>query len=402
MRVQQGTPVLLLVLVCAYSAAGDLRAPQGRNLGSPEGLEFGSIADLEPFATDPAAPSAYYDETHVYTYVDLSRATRGLASLSNSHDLLSLWAASWARHGWKPRLLTRKDVEHDPGYQQFLRVANSTASRVSEARGHVGSKTDATFRLRGITQFYAKAVAGAGVLTDSDVFNYGLTPSDVRTATRGVPEARKLVFVHDMRNCAPSGNLVSGNLVSGHIFRPQGYVDPAARAGSPLVCVKMNNGLTSGSGVAYRRLVDAMLAFQQQSIAQYEHGPGKDNKRIASMTEMRLINLLGPRVTDIISKDALTSEVPPSAVNGLLANGLLAIAPLCVSFNAANGAWRHAKAVHFYGPGISNWVVAMCNKGSGGDDAAHAERVRRWRAMGMCDMKMSRAKFVRFLRDPLA
>ena len=99
------------------------------------------------------------------------RAASGAArdAASGALDMLSLWAASWARHGWNPRIITRDDVERDPGYRQFVRVANATASRVSQSRGHTGSATDATFRLRGLTQFYAKAVAGSGVLTDSDV-----------------------------------------------------------------------------------------------------------------------------------------------------------------------------------------------------------------------------------------
>ena len=151
---------------------------------------LGSAADLRPFQ----AAEHYNDSSMVYTYLDLTHSTRALSQVSDALDLLSLWAASWARHGWHPRILTRDDLvqRHPEAYREFVRTANATATAVSRARGHSSAK-DATFRLRGLTQFFAKAVSGAGVLTDSDVINYGLTPQDVREASRGASEGSVVV-----------------------------------------------------------------------------------------------------------------------------------------------------------------------------------------------------------------
>ena len=84
-----------------------------------------------------------------------------------------------------------------------------------------------------------------------------------------------------------------------------------------------------------------------------------------------------------------------------VANENLAVAPVCITFNGANGAWRRAKAVHFYGSGIVNWVKAMCKEPESKHYGVHADEVRTWRAAGFCDKRVSRAKFIRFLRDPL-
>ena len=388
------------------------------------------IAALRPF---PKKIKEYDNDAMVYTYIDLTHASRGLASSSNTLDMLTLWAASWARHGWTPRVLTRDDVERDPAYPAFAKIANKTAMMVSRSRGH-STVVDATFRLRGLTQFFAKAISGAGVLTDSDVINYGLTPQDVRDSVARLPGgANSLVRVHDARNCHDVRSFNAA--ASGFAFRPEGYVagagvgdvDAAAAAARAdrlprgalgrhgnLVCTKTNNGLTSGTGAAYHQLVQAMLSFQQASIAKYS--AAKDASMIGRMTEMRIINIIGPRSANGSATDhadgkrATDRELPPPA-----SNGILAVAPVCVTFNAQNAAWRRAKAVHFYGSGITNWVRALCSKPEEGRkgkaaaktatsevaEAEAANAIEAWHAAGICNRKVSRAKFVRFLRDPL-
>ena len=253
----------------------------------------GLFDHLRPF--DRTGPQPYDDRRMVYTYIDMTHASRGLAHASSAMDMLALWSASWARHGWLPRILTREDVERDPGYHEFVRVANSTATRVSRTRSSAHGAVDATFRLRGLTQFYAKAVAGSGVLTDSDVINYGLTPQDVADATAGLPQGpRELVVVHDARNCKSVVN--SSEMAGGHLFRAQGYADGSGVATrGPVWCVKTNNGLTSGSGGAYHRLLAAMLRFQQESISKYGASDDKSSsKMIGRMTEMRELALIHP------------------------------------------------------------------------------------------------------------
>ena len=373
------------------------------------------VAALRPFER---TGSAHDNDAMVYTYVDLTHASRALASSSNTLDMLTLWAASWARHGWTPRVLTREDVERDPGYPAFAKIANKTALLVSRSRGHT-TATDAAFRLRGLTQFFAKAISGAGVLTDSDVINYGLTPQDVRDSTARLPGgAGSLVRVHDVRNCRDVRVFRAG---LGFAFRPEGYVagahvgsatagDSGSRHGT-LVCTKTNNGLTSGTGAAYHQLIQAMLNFQQTSITKYG---GKDASLIGRMTEMRIINIIGPtpqhqHATNVSTADGKRhpwwrrdEEHRDSVILPPAANGILAVAPMCVTFNAQNAAWRRAKAVHFYGSGITNWVRAMCGKPEGSHESKATAEMDAWHAVGLCDKKVSRAKFVRFLRDPFA
>lgn len=130
-----------------------------------------------------------------------------------------------------------------------------------------------------------------------------------------------------------------------------------------------------------------------------------DVKLISSMTEMRLLNMLGPPAkSQGVPKPpagqpaaAAPSPQPPPPQNGVLA-----VAPLCVTFNGANAAWRHAKAVHYYGSGLQNWRIAMCKEPPSRFYGSHAIAAGAWRAAGMCDKHVSRARFVRFLRDPFA
>jgi hypothetical protein len=336
-----------------------------------------SYDELAPFVRSLHRPTDD-DAANVYTYVDLTHSSRALSQGANAIDLLSLWAASWARHGWRPRILTRADVEQSAGYAEFIRIASMTATNVSRARGH-NSATDSTFRIRGLTQFYAKAVVGAGVLTDSDVINFGLTPADVAAASVGATQGS--VVIHDARNCE---EIQVDNRSASYPFRPQGYSDGSAstRQRGLIVCVKTNNGLTSGSGQAYHHLVNAILRFQQDVIS-----GSKQNVNIGLMTEMRILNMLGPR------GHGFKPESPAT-------NSIITVSPLCVTFNAMNGAWRRAKA-HFYGSGIANWVERMCRVRSSAEMGAAATEVAAWRAAGLCSKKVSRAKFIRFLRDPL-
>ena len=164
---------------CILASAALMRAADASPTLDAQQLSAQQLAGLLPLTA--RRPSDYNNSAMVYTYVDFSHASRALAKLSTALDVLTMWAASWAHHGWTPRILTVDDLRDDPGYKEFLRIAKETATAVSRAR-HGGNLTDAdaNFRLRGLTQFYAKAVAGSGVLTDSDVINYGLTPQGVR------------------------------------------------------------------------------------------------------------------------------------------------------------------------------------------------------------------------------
>mgnify|MGYP001305150437 CR=1 FL=1 len=70
-----------------------------------------------------------------------------------------------------------------------------------------------------------------------------------------------VVTIHDGRNCdewKDDGSTKKDEHKRGRwAFQSHGY----ATAGDQIFCTKLNNGLTSGSGEAYARLVDAMLTF---------------------------------------------------------------------------------------------------------------------------------------------
>mgnify|MGYP001380209883 CR=1 FL=1 len=56
-----------------------------------------------------------------------------------------------------------------------------------------------------------------------------------------------------------------------------------------IYCSAVNNGMTSGSGAAYHKLVKGMLEKQDLSMAK---------KDLALFTEMRILNMLGKRHVD--------------------------------------------------------------------------------------------------------
>ena len=315
------------------------------------------------------SPGDYHNDTMVYTYVDLSNPIRELSKNENMVDLLTMWADSWRAHGWTPRILTQKYAEGHSGYKAFVDVAEKNAFAVSAARGHREGKKDVNksvaFRVRGLMQFFAKAAAGAGILTDSDVINYGLTPQDVRDAAIAAAADPLNVAIHDGRKCTPAKKI-------GRRVLPQGYKCPANLM-PEIYCSAVNNGMTSGSGAAYHKLVKGMLEKQDLSMAK---------KDLALFTEMRILNMLGKRHVDRVL--------------------------LGISFTGAfDGAWRRVKVLHWWGSGIVNWQAALCGHL---DDNAPEKFIGwsiRWKNMGMCKKDtmgrlstLQRTAVVRAVRDP--
>lgn len=325
----------------------------------------------------------YNDDTRVFTYANFGLNSRALNNTRGTVDVFSTWAASWARHGWKPFVLTDADAKTDPQYFEFIARASSLADGVANARAEA-KNIDLTrrthlavkrvgFRLRGITQFFAKSVVGAGMLTDSDVINYGLTPQDVRNAvrskgTKALPEHENppdflsdAVFIHDGRKCRLSTE--SGiDLNSGRYKIEKDKM----LHGKVIDCVKLNNGLTSGNGAAYRKMVDGMLKLQEMVL-----GSNSSDSKPSDLTEMRMVNTLAEQGTNV-------------AVPLLLG----------VTFQADTMCWQHAKCVHFYGSGIKNWYSRHCLPG----DSSFQQRDE-----VLCYLAKrndARAAFIRRLRDP--
>jgi hypothetical protein len=315
---------------------------------------------------------AVNDDSRVFTYANFGIGKRALNSPKNTVDLFTLWGASWARHGWKPYVITDSDVQKDSEFDVFIANATDLGAHIAEARAlakHLDISAEkeqlhARFRVRGITQFFAKAVVGAGVLTDSDVFNYGLTPQDVRDTVRASRSSNSIigdtVYVHDGRHCTRSSAVGGGHYR--HAVRAL-IEDGGGSALRNMTCGKLNNGVTSGSGAAYRRLVQEMLNLQKTALSRTSSDARVDTKGLELMTEMRMVNMLEGRGRGV------------------------AAALLAVTFNPDTDCWRKTKAVHFYGSGIKNWRKIHCNV--------------RQNDLAVCSNATSRVDFVRYLRDPM-
>lgn len=95
----------------------------------------------------------------VFTYYeDLNRPEES--------KLIELWCDSWAEHGWKPIVLSEKDISHHQRWKGFLR-------RVSA----FPSVNPPGYDLACYKRWAAMVTRGGGIMTDYDVMNYGFTPA---------------------------------------------------------------------------------------------------------------------------------------------------------------------------------------------------------------------------------
>ena len=83
---------------------------------------------------------------NVYTYYDDSPAAP-----EQQARMIKLWAQSWAKHGWSPKLLTRRMAEAHPGY-----TPDRLWCRPLFAVAHFGK---------------------TGLITKPNVMNFGLRPT---------------------------------------------------------------------------------------------------------------------------------------------------------------------------------------------------------------------------------
>lgn len=83
---------------------------------------------------------------NVYTYYDDSPAAP-----EQQARMIKLWAQSWAKHGWSPKLLTRRMAEAHPGY-----TPDKHWCRPLFAVAHFGK---------------------TGMITKPNVMNFGLKPT---------------------------------------------------------------------------------------------------------------------------------------------------------------------------------------------------------------------------------
>lgn len=278
-----------------------------------------STIDTTNIHTKPHFCSKFNDgidfRRKVYTYVDFNISARAFEDVSSTARTISLWSSSWAKHGWIPIIIEETDLACSSNYSAFKSISTNLASKVSSSR-HGGDNASTPFVYRGIAQFFSMFVVGGGVLTDSDVINYGITP---KALWGHHDEYEEKVLSHDGRKC----------------FLDTGKSYPSAsnlaimktKTGRVIKCSKINNGMTSGTKQSYGNLVNEMLRLQDE--ASY------DTAKL--LIDMGLIQ----RITQ----------------EGKFATVKL----LAVSHNPNTDSWLHSEIVHFWGVGQKSWKETNCN-----------------------------------------
>lgn len=98
----------------------------------------------------------------VYTYYDPSVQQCGLPP---QDGVIRLWAESWKRHGWKPRVLTDRMVRSHPRFAEFSAAINCFPTVNSRA-----------YENACYLRWLALQGVGGGWMTDYDVINFGFKP----------------------------------------------------------------------------------------------------------------------------------------------------------------------------------------------------------------------------------
>jgi hypothetical protein len=100
--------------------------------------------------------------TEVYTYFE--------PIISGAERVLSLWKSNWARAGWTPIVLGRSQAMKHP---LFLAV-------YGQAR-KLPTVNPLRYEISCYLRYLALSAIGGGLMTDFDVMNNGLRPSDIRS-----------------------------------------------------------------------------------------------------------------------------------------------------------------------------------------------------------------------------
>ena len=98
----------------------------------------------------------------VYTY------HQSVVGLGDPQKLIDLWAETWSANGWVPSVLGLRDAIRHPSFKAFS-VKLATHPTVNPAG----------YDLACYLRHLAMEVVGGGILTDYDVMNRGLHPSDL-------------------------------------------------------------------------------------------------------------------------------------------------------------------------------------------------------------------------------
>ena len=268
------------------------------------GLRDGSCATAEAAAAAAVAAAAVaatmmhesspLDATipaRVYTFIDLSHRSRAMAVPRSTISLLALWASSWAERGWQPFLVSPRDIRGDEhalvvnrtwaAARKVLSPLLDDANYAAMPRAHQKlvdrAQEQIMMRWRDMIQFYSMAAVGGGVLSDTDVVNYDLSPADVQSDVRAAGgdkvqmlEGRKCECSSTCKQVPKDGNVSTLSLratdaLSTEVECVQSTTRTVweglvftANAPAPgcahVVCKAINNGLSGGSAAAYRRL----------------------------------------------------------------------------------------------------------------------------------------------------
>jgi len=105
---------------------------------------------------------------NVYTWYE------PVEGLSNLYDgLWDIFAESWRRHGWNPRLLNLAVAKKHPDFYNYYDIVSQQPT-INPRAYDTGDK------LRWLAYEQALATEGPGIMIDMDAINYGFVPGDVQ------------------------------------------------------------------------------------------------------------------------------------------------------------------------------------------------------------------------------
>ena len=348
-----------------------------------------------------------------------------------SIDQLVLWATSWAEHGWQPHIIGRQDLLSTGAEgAAFLAKAEHAARYVLKRAPFRDIEEQVAFRALSLVQYGAAAALGGGVLTDSDVINYGLSPSEVNEAARRerlrnggkdkmlVLEGRKCECVsaapgaaHACRPLPTSPRMecthtttherLSGTLLSAHSERGGAWADACPR----VLCVTFNSGLHAGTAAAYRSMLTNWFSLIERTDERSHARPWRTlGEPMHFVSSSHALESIGTADLFGVTYDPLETVVPSRRLKGQGAAARRAW---------PNHAWRRAKALHFWGSGVCKWHAVFCASplsstryGSCNDTQVLLSSTSVHEARGQLCRKgvtcgTSRAAIIRAIRDPL-
>jgi len=158
----------------------------------------------------------------IYTYFE---GYNGIAQNKKHGDvaLLQYWSTAWDLAGWEPRILTEKDAEKHPDYEELIAIITD---RQPAGEENCVSQYDMACYKRWI----AMAAVGGGFMTDNDVFPL----NDFRVYGNELPNDGKLTVWEQWVPAIVSGSSEEYRRIAQRIAEVMGYFVDSYYAGNQL------------------------------------------------------------------------------------------------------------------------------------------------------------------------